>query len=266
MRSDRQPVKVIDAHVHLGPPKYAAADAFAAARRAEGIAGAVLVQHLGNTDNSYLAAQLASDPSRLAAIAIVDRVDQVAGVFAAGFAGLRLAPSGLAGADGVAVFDAVDEHGGIVSVTGPFDDVVSDPFRATVRAHAQTHFRIEHVGGFQYGAADADRRQFRALLRLADEPNVSLMWSGFFVNAGSDFPHQNTHAYLAETLAAFGSSRIMWSGSWNRADLAAGDYRREAEVVGLVTDDDAARADILAHTACRIFGLAPVADQGALHV
>jgi predicted TIM-barrel fold metal-dependent hydrolase len=259
-------VKVIDAHVHLGPPKYAAVEAFAAARRREGIAGAVLVQHLGNTDNSYLATHRASDPSRLAAIAIVERAADVADVIAAGFAGLRLSPSGLAGPDGAAGYDALDEHGGIASVTGPFADVVSDAFRATVRAHAATHFRIEHVGGFRYGTTAEDRSQFAALLRLADEPNVSLMWSGFFLNAGSDFPYPNTHRYLAETLAAFGSRRIMWSGDWNRAGLADGDYQRAIEVVRLVAADDAQGADILAHTARRIFGLAAVHDEETLNV
>ena len=254
---------VIDAHIHLGPPKYATIEQFTATARAERIAGALLVQHMGNTDNSYLADVRSTEPERFVALAIVDSVEQVARVLSDGFAGLRLGPLGLPEPSGQEVFDALDAHGAAVSVTGPPDEVVSDAFLRTVRAHPRVRFRIEHVGGFRYGETEADRLAFRRLLRLADEPNVTLMWSGFFLNAGTDFPYPNTHAFLAETLAAYGSERIMWSGDWNREGLAAGDYRRAIELVGLVVNDPEAQADILRRTAIRVFGIGSVSTKGA---
>ncbi len=248
-------MQLVDAHVHLGPPEYAAKPALDEAMRSERIDQAVLVQHLGNTDNDYLAAARASDPDRFAAIAIIASVPEVEGALDGGFAGLRLAPAGLAGPDGRDVFDALADKGAVVSVTGPLADVISGDFRATVRSHPSVHFRIEHVGGFRYGESTTDLEDFARLLKLAAEPNVSLMWSGFFLNAGSEYPYLNAHPYLLESLAAFGASRIMWSGDWNRADRRADDYRLAAELVGRMVASPDEQAAILAGTAQRVFGL-----------
>jgi L-fuconolactonase len=254
------PIPVIDTHVHLGPPKYQGREEFLGAMNAEKLDAAVLVQHMGNFDNTYLAQTRSADPARFAAIAIVERAADVDPVIAAGFLGLRLAPGGLPGADGGAVFDALDPHAAVVSVTGPFDDVATAQFRQTVRAHPRLHFRVEHVGGFRYGISAEDKERFGQLLLLADEPNVTLMWSGFWLNAGSQFPYQNTHNYLGETLAAFGSDRIMWSGDWNRPGLGPDDYQHDIELVGLVVPDQDRQADILHRTGARVFGLlAPAA-------
>lgn len=247
------PDGVVDAHVHLGPPKYATREVFAATERETGLSGAVLVQHLCNTDNNYLAEARATDPQRYAAVAIVERTFDVDTVLAAGFTGLRLAPRGLPGPDGESVFDALDEHAAIASVTGPFVDVASPAFRSTVRTHPRIHFRVEHVGGFRYGDTPADRGAFAALLHLAEEPNVSLMWSGFFLNAGTEYPYPNVHADLRMTLTAYGSTRIMWSGDWNRTGLADGDYQRAAALVAVIAPDPGQQADILGHTARRVF-------------
>lgn len=248
-----RPSVLIDAHVHIGPPKYATREEFAATELQTGLAGAVLVQHLGNTDNRYLADTRAERPERYAGVAIVDGTADVEAVLAAGFAGLRVPPRGLPGGDGESIFDALNERAALASVTGPFDDVASAAFRANVRAHPRMHFRIEHVGGFRYGTTPADRAGFAALLKLSDEPNVSLMWSGFFLNAGTAYPYPNVHDDLRATLAAYGSTRVMWSGDWNRPGLADGEYLRAAELVEAVAPDPDQQAEILGRTARRIF-------------
>jgi predicted TIM-barrel fold metal-dependent hydrolase len=230
--------------------------------KAEQIAGAILVQHLGNTDNSYLSSVRSAEPERFVALAIVASVEEAPGVLDAGFAGLRLGPAGLPLPDGRQIFDVLDQYRAAVSVTGPLNEVISDEFRTTVRAHPRVRFRIEHIGGFRYGTTDADCDDFTRLLRLADEPNVTLMWSGFFLNAGSPFPYPNTHSDLRETLVAYGSDRIMWSGDWNRAGLVDGDYRRAVELVGAVVSDPDQLADILGRTAERVFGLGVHSNGG----
>ncbi len=252
-----QPLSVVDAHVHLGPPKYATVEQFTAAMEFERIDGAVLVQHLGNSDNRYLAAIRRARPQRFAAVAIIDRVDEVEATLRDGFVGLRLPPTGLPGRDGADVFAALDQAQALASITGPASAVASAPFAAIVRQHPRVQFRIEHLGGYRYGATAEDQRQFTALLALADQPNVTLMWSGFFLNAGTPFPYPNTHAYLAATHAAFGADRIMWSGDWNRPGLATGDYHQMIELVRLVTADEDDVEAILVGTARRVFGIHP---------
>jgi L-fuconolactonase len=253
---------IVDAHVHVGPPKYAALPDYRATMPAEGIAGAVLVQHLGNSDNSYLARARAADPTRFAAVAIVDEVGQVDAALDTGFVGLRLSPRGLPVDDGQAVFDRLELRSAAASITGPMEDVTAAEFRHIVREHPSVRFRVEHLGGFTYGSGDGSQQQFARLLALSEEPNVTLMWSGFFLNAGTAWPYPNTHPYLAATLEAFGSNRIMWSGDWNRAGLRPHDYRQAIELVGLVVDDSDQRTDVLSRTAQAVFGLAaPPADQ-----
>jgi predicted TIM-barrel fold metal-dependent hydrolase len=259
-------LNVVDAHVHLGPPKYAAVDEYLATMGAEQISGAILVQHMGNSDNGYLGKVRAAHPKLFGALAIVEAVEDAAAVLDAGFAGLRLSPRGLAGADGCQVFDVLSQHKATVSVTGPLTEVISEEFLATVRSHPHVGFRIEHLGGFRYGTGIPDRDDFRRLLRLSGESNVTLMWSGFFLNAGSGYPYPNTHGYLTETLEAFASERIMWSGDWNRAGLAAGEYRRAIELVGAVVPDPDQQADILGRTAQRFFGLSPNIRGDGEHV
>lgn len=247
---------VVDAHVHTGPPKYAPIEDYRAAMTASAVAGAVLVQHLGNSDNRYLLDAVGSDPARFAGVAIVDSAADAAAVLEAGFAGLRVAPSGLPDGSGPEVFDVLDSAGAVASLTGPFADVVSEEFRSVVTERPRLHVRLEHLGWFRYQPGSPDIAAFPSLLALAELPNVSVMWSGFFANAGTPHPYPDARPYLERLLDAFGSERIMWSGDWNRAGLAAGEY--DAAVDLAVTHwglDERQRADVLGGTAARVFGL-----------
>ncbi|MBB5791172.1 amidohydrolase family protein [Jiangella mangrovi] len=250
------PVAVVDAHVHTGPPKYAAISDYRAAMTASGVAGAVLVQHLGTTDNRYLLDAVRSDPGRFAGVAIADGVEHAAALLSGGFAGLRVAPSGLADGSGDAVFDVLADAGAVASLTGPFASVVSDEFRSVVAERPRLHVRLEHLGWFRYGPGSPDAEAFPSLLELASLPNVSVMWSGFFANAGTPYPYPDALPYLERLLDAFGSERTMWSGDWNRAGLAAGEYDAAAELARSHWGLDARQqADVLGRTAARVFGL-----------
>ncbi|TDC50312.1 amidohydrolase [Jiangella ureilytica] len=247
---------VVDAHVHTGPPKYAPIEDYRAAMAASDIAGAVLVQHLGTTDNRYLLDAVRSEPARFAGVAIAETAEHAAALLSAGFAGLRVAPSGLPDGSGDAVFDVLDDAGAVVSLTGPFADVVSSRLRSVVAERRRLHVRLEHLGWFRYGPGSPDVEAFPRLLELAELPNVSVMWSGFFANAGTAYPYPDARPYLDRLLAAFGPERIMWSGDWNRAGLAAGEYDAAVELALSHWGLDAEQAaGVLGGTAARVFGL-----------
>lgn len=254
---------VVDAHVHAGPPKYAPVSAYRAAMAASGIAGAVLVQHLGTSDNRYLLDAVRGDPARFAGVALVDRLEDAEAPLAAGFAGLRVAPGGLPDGSGAAVFDVLAAAGAVASVTGPFADVVADRFAEVVAARPRLHVRLEHLGWFRYQPGSPDVDAFDRLLALAALPNVTVMWSGFFANAGTPYPYPDARPYLDRCLAAFGSERIMWSGDWNRAGLADGEYDAAVELASSWGLDEGALADVLGGTAARVFGLAAAVTEGA---
>ncbi|WP_116948926.1 amidohydrolase family protein [Jiangella endophytica] len=254
---------IVDAHVHAGPPKYAPIERYRATMAASGIGGAVLVQHLGNSDNRYLLDAVRADPARFAGVALVDRADDAEAPLAAGFAGLRVAPGGLPDGSGAAVFDVLAAAGAVASVTGPFADVVSDGFASVVAARPRLHVRLEHLGWFRYQPGSPDIHAFDRLLALAELPNVSVMWSGFFANAGTPYPYPDARPYLDRCLAAFGPERTMWSGDWNRAGLAAGEYDAAVELASSSWGLDGAQAaDVLGGTAARVFGLS-AATEGA---
>ncbi|WP_053202649.1 amidohydrolase family protein [Jiangella muralis] len=255
---------VVDAHVHSGPPKYAPISAYRAAMAESGIGAAVLVQHLGNSDNRYLLDAVRSDPARFAGVAVVDRASDADAALAAGFAGLRVGPGGLPDGSGAEVFDVLAAAGAVASVTGPFADVVADRFAEVVAARPRLHVRLEHLGWFRYQPGSPDVESFDRLLALAALPNVSVMWSGFFANAGSPYPYPDARPYLDRCLEAFGSERTMWSGDWNRAGLAPGEYTAAVSLALSHWGLSAAQAaDVLGRTAARVFGLPASVTEGA---
>ena len=258
--SERGPAP-IDAHVHVGPP-YRPVEAYIAEMGRLGLERAVLVQAIGNHDDRYLAACLAAYPGRFAAIGSVDAGDEHAvarlggAVRTLGLQGLRLAPAARSpGRDPLAVWRRADDLGLVVSVRGPFEDVVDDAFAAIVAACPRVRFRLEHLGWLKLAGAPPPGRPFERFLRLADYPNTSVMWSGFYLNSGTPYPYPGSRAVVERAYRAFGAERTMWSGDWNRPALGDDEYERELELVGgaFPVDSEADRVRIMAGTALELF-------------
>lgn len=246
----------IDTHVHVGD-KYRQVEDWAATEARLGVQGAVLVQNLGNRDNSYLARCLGEGAGRYAAIAIPEDAAETERLLAAGFAGVRLSPSGLHHLPGdEAVWRVLAEHGAVASVTGPYDEITAPAFRRLMERHQAVTFRLEHLGWLNYSEMTDPLRHLDPLLALADHPNAMTMWSGYFVNSGQPYPHRDAWPLLEATLERFGAGRLMWSGDWNRPDITDDDYRSSIDLIDLLPFADApARQAIMHGTAARLFGL-----------
>src|SRR5690349_9549851 len=63
---------IIDAYTHCGLSKYEPIERVSATMAAAGVSRAVLVQHLGEFDNGYLAEQVDRNRDRFAAVCLVD--------------------------------------------------------------------------------------------------------------------------------------------------------------------------------------------------
>jgi predicted TIM-barrel fold metal-dependent hydrolase len=224
----------------------------------------VLVQYIGNHDNAYLEECLLRHPGRFALIGAVDVTSPDApdalSVLAAGgaFSGIRLAAGTRSpGRDPLAIWRRIDELGLIASVTGPHSDFIDNRFAAIVAAFPEAHFRLEHLGWLRLDHDPTPGPRFRRFLRLADRPNTSATWSGFFLSSADPYPFADTQPFLRDSFAAFGARRIMWSGDWNRAGLGATDYQASIDVildhVPFVSDED--RAWIMGRTAATLFQL-----------
>lgn len=253
-------MRLVDAHVHVGRPTYPPVEDYLAAMSTAGVRQAVLVQHVGNTDNRYLQGCLAAYGGRFALVGMVDprqpgapaMVDRLA---AAGFAGLRLwATTRSPGPDPLAVWRAADRNNLVVSVRGPFTGIAHPGFAALLDEIPGLAVRLEHLGFFRYGIDSG----FDAFLRLAERPRVFTMWSGYHAYSGAGYPYLDATPYLRQALAAYGRERIMWSGDWNR-DRTATDAEYHAAIrhvtghLDFLTSGD--REWILGRTAATLFGL-----------
>src|SRR5271170_7932388 len=94
-------MEIIDAYAHCGLSKYEPIEKVREAMAAGEVSRAVLVQHLGEFDNSYIGSVVASDPEHFAGVLLVDhRRNNVAEtleqwVASGHFQGLRLTAEAL---------------------------------------------------------------------------------------------------------------------------------------------------------------------------
>ncbi|WP_051426298.1 amidohydrolase family protein [Jiangella gansuensis] len=253
---------IIDSHVHVGPWKYPPVEDYVPAMAGAGVTHAVLVQFVGNPDNSYLTRCVTGAPDRFAAVAMVEQdtpgaVEQVGRLARTGaFVGVRLwASTRSPGADPLAVWRAIATHGLVASVRGPLSDIARPAFVELVDELPHLRIRLEHVGFTQYPDAAADRADFDRFLGLADRAHVYTMWSGFYANSGATYPYPDADPFLRDVVSAFGARRITWGGDWNQPDPAPGHY---AAAVRHVTERPyltaADRTWILGGAARELFG------------
>src|SRR5215471_12567202 len=94
-------MEIIDSYAHCGLSKYEPIEKVREVMIAGGVSRAVLVQHLGEFDNSYIDSVVASDPEHFAGVLLVDHTaPNVASMLAkwvasGNFQGLRLTAEAL---------------------------------------------------------------------------------------------------------------------------------------------------------------------------
>jgi L-fuconolactonase len=258
---------IVDAQVHLGGSLYRPVEDYLPVMATHGIDQAVLVQQFGSTDNDYLRDTVLARPDLFVGVGAVEETspaapEDVHGLVATGaFTGLRITASARTqGCDPLGIWRALDAEGVVATVRGTFAEMTSPAFAQLVGTFPNLTFVLEHLGGFGYTTgSDFDR-----FLALSSFPNVNTMWSCFYRYSSTTCPYPDADSYLADSLAAFGADRLVWSGDWNRFEQGRADgpddYRNaRAHVSGLpfVEPDDLDR--ILGGTARSLYRLAKVA-------
>lgn len=227
----------IDCHVHVGPPRYPGLGDLRSVLRSGGTTHVVLVQTLGNFDNEPLLME-AAEPEVIGAIVAVDLDLSDASTELYRLAanetvvGVRLQASGSweESAD-ARLWPAIADTCRLVSVPGVLDRVVGGEFERLAVRWPNVLFRLEHAGGTLFSEIAPDDPRFAGLFRLHRHPNICVMWSGFFHNAGMPYPYEGAHRHLELLFDRFGPDRICWSGDVNRAGLRDGDYERDAALL-----------------------------------
>lgn len=221
---------MIDAYCHCGTSKYLPLPDVQAVMQRAGVERAVLVQHLGEYDHSYLESVVKAHPDTFKAVGLVDVNDPeweaaLDALLASGqFAGLRLSEGMLrdnpeagiaAAAAGLAL--VLELPSGVAASLPAIEKLIG----AGARGISVAHFAYPQLEG-------AEVVRGRELLELAAAPQVQLLLTGH--SMWLPFPYYALVEFTAEVIDRFGANRVLWGSNY---PVCGGDddYVRDLELL-----------------------------------
>jgi L-fuconolactonase len=235
---------------------------------ANGVAQAVLIQILGQFDNSYQQACVKHYPERFASVVGVDasRADaceMLNALAARGAAGVRLRPDARSpGNDPLAIWRTAMSAGLAVSCVGTSEQFSSPAFFDLVASLPALPIVLEHLGGSSRAdTGDEARRRVFAAARYANT-YLKVPGLGELVPRPATLPGDGgtvlgaIPAVLREALERFGPDRLMWGSDFPLVASREGYANALAWVCEAIGNESAeAQARILGDTARRVFRL-----------
>ena len=211
----------IDTHCHASASWFEPIEVLLFQMDSNAVDKAVLIQHRGEYDNSYLLECARANPGRFAVVAIVD-TDQpdapetLAEWAAQGVQGVRFtAATRSPGGDPLAIWRKAAELGLVVSCLDTCAAYVSEDFQALVKEFLELRIMIEHFG-FWHAEGQAGHDSFPKLMELARYPNLYLKVPGFGEYVPRPFPARNppfdlgaVPPYIDKAVEAFGAERMV---------------------------------------------------------
>lgn len=207
-------MEITDAYGHCGLRKYRPIADVRAVMARHGVARAVLVQHLGEFDNSYIEDSAAAEPDKFAGVFLVDlasarAIDDVTRWTKRGvFRGIRLPVESLATHRALwqwsahlrlnfVVYGAVAAH---ARVLGEF-----------ARANSSSAIQIAHLA-FPDARESPGFASARPVLALAGEPNVRIQISGMHSSAKP--PYEVLVPWIRALRNEFGAARLLYGSNF----------------------------------------------------
>lgn len=206
---------IVDAYTHCGLDKFLPLEAVLACMHDSRVDKAVLCQHLGQTDNTYIAECVRSDPSTFAGVAMIDG----AGPDAPGrlrsladegtFRGVRMTADMLRASPGFAQGALELGLNVVLYAADGLDNVVETVGRVS-RHSGRGRLIITHLGSpqFQGGVMTRGSR----LLDCAEAPSTMVTLSGMGMHA--TYPYDVAVDFVADVVSAFGADRVMWGSNF----------------------------------------------------
>ena len=259
---------VVDSHCHASPVWYEPVESLLGQMERHGVDHAVLIQMMGQYDNTYQFECVRRFPGRFAPVVLVDTQQphataELARLAGSGASGVRLqAGARSPGDDALAIWRAAERLGLTVSCAGTAAEFGSATFADLVQAVPGLSIVIEHLGslGQPRGnptATDAVDRVF-ALARFS---NVFMKVTGFGEFSRRAMPVTQPSPFepplpdlLERACSAFGPNRLMWGSDYPPVSAREGygnalQWPRER----LAQQGATARAAIFGGTALRVF-------------
>jgi predicted TIM-barrel fold metal-dependent hydrolase len=225
-------VEIIDAYTHCGLSKYEPVEQVARAMAATGVSRAVLVQHLGEFDNSYIGECVAAEPSRYAGVCLVDhtRPDSVKQLEehanSGRFRGVRFPANALI--ESPQLFDAAARLDLVMALYAPDGMAnVADALQRLLETREHARIVMTHLGTPNMAEAP-EFPSARAAFRLAEYSGVYWQLSGMKMYC--PWPHEPLHRLVADGVEAFGPEHVLWGSNYPVVGNEV-DYQRDLELL-----------------------------------
>lgn len=263
-------MSTVDGHCHVSSVWYEPVESLLFQMDRCGVEQAVLIQLLGQYDNSYQQSCVHHYPDRFASVVAVDlarddATDQLQALAEAGATGVRLRPeSRSVGPDPLAIWRAADRLDLAVSCVGSVHKFSAPEFFELVATFPHLTIVLEHLGGGSAPDADeAERAARRRVFELSRFENVYMKMPGLgelakrpAILPERGVPPLQTPGVLAEAIERFGAERLMWSSDFPVVSAREGyanalDWCRRA----LTGQSEAVLSRIFGGTAAHVFRL-----------
>jgi L-fuconolactonase len=253
-------MNIVDTHCHAGENWFEPIEMLVHQMDSNGVDKAVLVQHGGSFDNSYLLECASRYGDRFVVAALVDSSrdgapSRLADVAAQGAVAVRLKPG-----EPVALWREAAELGLVVSCQGQAEEFASDGFWDLVAGLPDLSVVLEHLVGAQGGEV-APYETFAKALRLGELPNTYVKVPGLGEISPRPsvlrrkFRFDETPPFIDMVHEAFGPRRMMWGSDYPPVSNREG-YRN---ALNGVMEHPALRSDVdrewvMGKTALSVFG------------
>lgn len=213
---------IVDAYVHCSDTKFLPFQAWEAAAATASVDAALLVQHLGELDNRYLASVAARDPDRFKVAALIDPSAEGAADFLEGLldgralgvpcVGLRMTRDMLeAGADCLAV---LDYFGGTIVLHFPDGIGPNVAFiEGLARKYVWTTLYVPHLG-WPVEEGRPSPGWHDAIRRLADIGQIVVGLSSAHYFSTMPYPHEDIRPCFRHIIETIGTERIVWASGF----------------------------------------------------
>ena len=212
-------MSIVDTHCHAGESWFEPIEMLVHQMDTNGVDKALLVQHRGAFDNSYLLECASRYSGRFAVAALVDALEdgapsRLTEVAAQGAVAVRLTPG-----EPVALWRKAAELGLVVSCHGELEEFASDSFRDLVTGLPDLTVVLEHLLGARQGDP-APYETFGRALKLGELPNTYVKIPGLGeISARPSvllrrFRYEEPPPYIEMVCEAFGPRRMMWGSDY----------------------------------------------------
>jgi len=207
-------MEIIDGYTHCGISKYQPIERVREVMAAAVVQRAVLVQHLGEFDNSYLAQIAVADPEHFASVCLVDHAAADCGETlgrwseTGGLKGIRLTIDVFSAQAELAT--AAIELGLVIVLFAPRGIAGAiGPLASFLDKHPQARLVVTHLGNPNMSNLEGVAHD---LLRLADYPNVYIQISG--MGMFTPWPHEPLYGLIERAFERFGAARLYWGSNF----------------------------------------------------